>query len=87
VNTTIPVTIPDISGLALHLALLKLARATPDHREVVRPTLAADHGDDWLHQIMHDGYRLIVQHEGSHATPSASAATTTSLSGHFGFSV
>jgi hypothetical protein len=40
---------------------------------------------DWLHEIKHDGYRLIVQREGSHATPSAS--TTTSLSGHFGFSV
>ncbi len=38
-------------------------------------------GPDWLHEIKHDVYRLIVQREGSHATPS------TSLSGHFGFSV
>jgi hypothetical protein len=35
--------------------------------------------------IEHDGYRLIAQREGSHATPSASAAT--SLSGHFKISV
>ena len=42
-------------------------------------------GPDWLHEIRHDGYRLIALREGSHATPSAS--TTTSLSGHFGFSV
>ena len=43
-------------------------------------------GPDWLHEIRHDGYRLIALREGSHATP-ASASATTSLSGHFGFSV
>jgi hypothetical protein len=36
--------------------------------------------------IKRDGYRLIAQREGSHATPSASAATT-SLSGRFEISV
>jgi hypothetical protein len=41
---------------------------------------------EWLHEIKHDGYRLIVQRQGSHATPSA-FITTTSLSGRFGFSV
>jgi hypothetical protein len=35
--------------------------------------------------IEHDGYRLIAQREGSHATPSASAATT--MSGRFEISV
>ena len=42
-------------------------------------------GPDWLHEIKHDGYRLIVRREGSHAT--SSATTTTSLSGHFEMSV
>ena len=41
-------------------------------------------GPDWLHEISMT-IPLIVQREGSHATPSAS--TSTSLSGHFGFSV
>jgi hypothetical protein len=41
---------------------------------------------DRLHEIKHDGHRLIVQREGSHASASASAATT-SLSGRFDISV
>ncbi|MET4206383.1 hypothetical protein ABIB95_001183 [Bradyrhizobium sp. LA2.1] len=37
--------------------------------------------------IKQDGYRLFVQRVGSHATPSATAAATTSLSGRFEISV
>jgi hypothetical protein len=37
---------------------------------------------DRRHEIKHDGHRLIVQREGSHASASA-AATTTCLSGVF----
>jgi ATP-dependent DNA ligase len=45
----------------------------------IEPPTAPSTGPDWLHEIKHDGYRLIVQREGSHAT--------TSFSGHFGFAV
>jgi hypothetical protein len=43
-------------------------------------------GPDGLHEIKHDGNRLIVQREGSHATASATPAAT-SLSGRVDISV
>jgi alanine dehydrogenase len=45
---------------------------------------------DRLHEIKHDGHRLIVQREGSHAsaaTTTTTTTTTTSLSGRFDISV
>jgi alanine dehydrogenase len=44
---------------------------------------------DRLHEIKHDGHRLIVQREGSHASAATTTTTTTttSLSGRFDISV